>query len=62
VRPGDSLWGIAARHLPAGASAGRIDAAWRQWYAANRSVIGGDPNLILPGQHLIAPTTEGSPS
>ncbi|MDX2603196.1 transglycosylase family protein [Streptomyces caniscabiei] len=42
VRQGDSLSGIAARH----------GTTWRQVYAANRDVIGGDPNLIVPGQRL----------
>jgi nucleoid-associated protein YgaU len=55
VEPGDSLWRIAARQLPPGADADTIDAAWRLWYAANRSVIGADPNLLLPGQQLHVP-------
>ena len=55
VEPGDSLWRIAARQLPAGTNGDTIDAAWRLWYAANRSVIGADPNFILPGQRLRAP-------
>ncbi|MGA5032726.1 transglycosylase family protein [Streptomyces cellulosae] len=42
VRPGDTLSGIAARH--------RTD--WRRLYAANRDVIGDDPDLIVPGQRL----------
>ena len=62
VRAGDTLWAIAARHLPAGASPAQIDRAWRGWYAANRSEIGNDPNLILPGQQLTAPTTERNSS
>ncbi len=55
VRPGDSLWRIAARHLGERASTARIAAAWPRWYAANRRVIGADPDLIEPGQHLQAP-------
>lgn len=55
VQPGDSLWKIAARYLPAGTEDAVIDATWRQWYAANRAVIGADPDLILPGQQLHAP-------
>lgn len=55
VRLGDSLWAIAAAHLPPGASAASIDASWRQWYAANRDVIGADPNLVIPGQVLLPP-------
>ncbi len=58
VRAGDSLWSIAAEHLPADATAAQIDAAWHEWYQANRDVIGDDPNLIRPGQVLTAP---GSP-
>ncbi|WP_142216285.1 transglycosylase family protein [Streptomyces sp. SLBN-118] len=42
VRRGDTLSGIAAAH--------RKD--WRAVYAANNAVIGGDPNLIVPGQKL----------
>ncbi|MGW1895174.1 transglycosylase family protein [Streptomyces sp. NPDC002004] len=42
VRSGDTLSAIAARH----------NTAWRTVYAANRAVIGADPNLILPGERL----------
>jgi nucleoid-associated protein YgaU len=55
VQRGDSLWSIAARHLPSPASASAIANAWPRWYAANRDVIGDDPNLILPGQVFRAP-------
>lgn len=58
VRPGDSLWSIAARHLGPGAGNAQVDAAWRAWYAANRAVIGADPDLILPGQVLQFPDSE----
>lgn len=58
VRRGDSLWTIAARQLGAGTSDAEIARAWPQWYAANREVIGVDPNLIIPGQQL-QPPTEG---
>ena len=57
---GDCLWTIAAHHLPSSASDADIDGAWRLWYAANRAVIGDDPNLILPGQQLRPPITTGS--
>jgi nucleoid-associated protein YgaU len=53
---GDTLWAIAARHLPATASASDIDQAWHQWYSANIAAIGSDPDLILPGQILLPPT------
>ncbi|MFJ9246292.1 transglycosylase family protein [Streptomyces sp. NPDC101776] len=42
VREGDTLSGIAAEH----------GTSWRKIYAANRSVIGTDPDLIVPGQQL----------
>ncbi|MDO4791466.1 MAG: LysM peptidoglycan-binding domain-containing protein [Buchananella hordeovulneris] len=54
VAPGDSLWAIAAQLQP-DASPAEIDAAWRAIYQQNRSVIGEDPNLILPGQSLEIP-------
>lgn len=55
VRKGDSLWSIAARELGPSASAEAIAARWPDWYAANRHVIGNDPDLILPGQVLRIP-------
>lgn len=55
VLRGDTLWGIAARHLPADASAADVAAAWPAWYAANAATIGPDPGLILPGQVLVVP-------
>ncbi|MFD4570218.1 transglycosylase family protein [Streptomyces sp. NPDC058467] len=42
VRSGDTLSGIAARH----------GMTWRELYSANKAVIGGDPDLIVPGQRL----------
>jgi len=55
VRPGDSLWLIAARHLPPGADDADVAAAWPAWYAANAQLIGADPGLIRPGQTLRVP-------
>jgi hypothetical protein len=55
VQPGDSLWSIAARHLGSSADGPAITAAWHEWYAANRQVVGNNPNLIYPGQRLTAP-------
>jgi hypothetical protein len=52
VRPGDTLWGLAAARLPAGSSPTRITRAWQQWYLANRQEIGPDPNLLLVGEAL----------
>ncbi|MFF3939357.1 LysM peptidoglycan-binding domain-containing protein [Streptomyces phaeofaciens] len=42
VRAGDTLSTIAARH----------GTTWQRLYAANKAVIGGDPDLIMPGQRL----------
>jgi nucleoid-associated protein YgaU len=55
VRPGDSLWLITAHRLGPAADPTTIAATWPRWYAANRAVIGPDPNLILPGQELTSP-------
>lgn len=58
VRRGDTLWSIAARHLGSGASDSEVAAEWPLWFAANRGVIGDDPDVVLPGQLLRAPTAE----
>ncbi|MGG5171207.1 LysM peptidoglycan-binding domain-containing protein [Pseudarthrobacter sp. J1738] len=52
---GDSLWSLAARHLPAGASDAEIAAEWPRWFQLNREVVGEDPNLLLPGTVLWIP-------
>ncbi|MFD7922317.1 transglycosylase family protein [Streptomyces sp. NPDC059740] len=44
VRTGDNLSVIADAH--------RVDGGWQGLYDANRSVVGADPDLILPGQQL----------
>lgn len=56
VRRGDCLWDIVARALGPTATRADIDRAWPRWYAANRAVIGSDPNLLRPGQQLRAPS------
>ncbi|GAB2787410.1 resuscitation-promoting factor protein RpfA [Streptomyces chlorus] len=43
VREGDTLSAIADRH----------GTTWQQLHAANKAVIGGDPDVILPGQRLV---------
>lgn len=58
VRPGESLWSIAAEHLPAGAGASDVARATTRWHAANRAVVGDDPDLIQPGQRLRPPTKD----
>ena len=60
VRRGDSLWAITARHLGAGATDAAIAAEWPRWHAANRRVIGNDPDLLLPGQRLRAPAPDNT--
>lgn len=55
VRSGDSLWVLAARELGSGATDVEIARYWPRWYAANRDVIGGDPNHLLPGTVLTVP-------
>jgi nucleoid-associated protein YgaU len=57
VHRGDSLWDLAARHLGPDASAADVAAEWPRWYAANRQVIGPDPDLLLPGERLVPPGT-----
>ncbi|MGW2344908.1 transglycosylase family protein [Streptomyces sp. NPDC001661] len=47
VVSGDSLSGIAAERS--------VKGGWRALYAANRATIGGDPDLITPGQRLSMP-------
>lgn len=55
VLRGDSLWSIVARHLGPGATDAEVARAWPLWWEANRSVVGGDPDLVLPGQVLTVP-------
>ncbi|GAA3307341.1 LysM peptidoglycan-binding domain-containing protein [Streptomyces cinereospinus] len=43
VRPGDTLSGIAARN----------GTTWQRLHAANRDVVGGDPDVLVPGQRLV---------
>ena len=52
---GDTLWSVAARTLGPGADDAAIAAEWQRWYAANRTVVGADPDLLLPGQRLLPP-------
>jgi len=57
VRPGDTLWGLAEQALPEGATDTEVAQAWPSWWAANRQVIGDDPDLLHPGQHLQPPVS-----
>ncbi|KGN36992.1 hypothetical protein N803_16380 [Knoellia subterranea KCTC 19937] len=62
VHRGDSLWSIAARHLGPRATDAEIAAEWPRWFEANRSVIGDDPDRILPGQILRVPDAQPTAS
>ena len=55
VRPGDSLWSIAARLLGPGASDAQVARAWHRIAALNSGRLGSDPDLILPGTRLAVP-------
>lgn len=55
VRPGDSLWSLAARALGPGATDRQVATSWPAWWSANRQVIGEDPDLLQPGMRLVPP-------
>ncbi len=58
VRPGDSLWSLSAEHLTgdgARATDAAVAAYWPRLHAANRDVVGADPDLLRPGQALRLP-------
>ena len=55
VRPGESLWSIAASQLPRDATNTHVARRVNRLYAANRAVIGDDRDLIFPGTLLAAP-------
>lgn len=55
VRHGDCLWDIAAHELGPAATDLEVDRRWRQWYQHNRSLIGTEADLLLPGTVLTAP-------
>jgi nucleoid-associated protein YgaU len=57
VKPGDSLWSIAAEVLGTD-DPGRIARYWPRIHRANRQIIGANPNLIFPGQVLELPAEE----
>jgi hypothetical protein len=55
VLAGDTLWDIVASYLGPDASDVDIALEWPRWFAANRALIGGSPDVLLPGQILHAP-------
>ena len=60
VQSGDTLWAIARDRLGRDTDITITAHAVRRWHDANREVIGGDPDLIHPGQRL-APPSEDRP-
>jgi resuscitation-promoting factor RpfA len=69
VAPGESFWSIAAEvlteahggHIPADRDIARY---WRVLITANhdRLVVGGDPDILLPGQELLVPAPTSPPA
>jgi hypothetical protein len=55
VRPGDTLWELAERHLRPGASDAQVLELVVRIHRINRARIGPDPDLIFPGTHLTVP-------
>ena len=59
VRPGDTLWSLAEDALRDATarepSDRQVALAWPRWWAANRDVVGDDPDLLHPGTVLHAP-------
>jgi nucleoid-associated protein YgaU len=61
VRPGDSLWSIAADRLPGSAGDAAVTRAWHRLHRANLARIGDDPDLIHPGTRLVVPDLAAPP-
>lgn len=61
VRPGDSLWAIAARTLGPRSSAADVASYWHRVHALNAATIGSDPDLVQPGQRLRLPPAPPDP-
>jgi nucleoid-associated protein YgaU len=58
VQRGDTLWAIARDRLGPGAEVAATAREVERWHAANREVIGQDPDLIHPGQRLDPPSKD----
>jgi nucleoid-associated protein YgaU len=58
VQHGDTLWAIAHDRLGPGADIATTAYEVRRWHDTNREVIGGDPDVIHPGQRLAPPTKD----
>ncbi len=55
VRPGDTLWDLAATTLPPHTGDALVDRTWRAVYRANRARVGPDPDRLVPGTVLRLP-------
>jgi hypothetical protein len=53
VEPGDSLWSISEEHIGPGATPKQIAYEVERTFDFNRERIGGNPNLIFPGQEFV---------
>lgn len=60
VTQGETLWEIAEASLSGPASDLDIDRRWRDIWAANRAMVGPDPDLIHPGTTLRLPPAKES--
>lgn len=60
VRPGDTLWAITARLLPAESGTAAVDRGWRRVARANADRV-PDPDLIVPGTRLRIPPLTAHP-
>ena len=55
VNPGDSLWSIVQERLHPEAPPQQVAFEVNRLYELNQDRIGGDPNLIFPGQEFLVP-------
>ncbi|MEE3127086.1 MAG: hypothetical protein VX494_07720 [Actinomycetota bacterium] len=66
VRPGDSLWRIAEaellRHHDHEPTVAEVAAYWPRIHAANRALVGPDPDLVRPGVPLVLPAPSSQES
>ncbi|WP_300343790.1 LysM domain-containing protein [Nesterenkonia sp.] len=55
VRPGQTLWSIAADYAGPMATDWEVAAEWPRWYRANRHTIGPEPGALRAGTLLRRP-------